>query len=145
MGESFKYTSPWEDQEPTDPQEREKAGEAFRKLMMHFFSFPQQQQQTVGEKVESIRRLYETLGSYFSLSTRAAADGKKGGEMKRFVKEGLIERKLIDTSDPAKAEEEFTIISEGYELNRKHWDKELGRLRRFRNDLKDMRNETRGR
>lgn len=143
MGEAFKYTSPWADQEPTDPQARQRADKAFEKLMVHFFPFPQQKQ-TVEQKVEPIRRLYETLGSYFSLSVRAAADGKKGDEMKKFVKEGLIERKLIDASDPAKTEEEFTTISEGYELNKPYWDEKLGRLRRFRNDLKDMRNETHG-
>jgi len=53
----------------------------------------------------------------------------------------MIKQGLIDGSDPTKADEEYVIVSEGYDLNGPYWNRRLGRMRRFRNDLKDMQNE----
>lgn len=141
MAEGFEYKSPWTHQESTDPQVRKKAHDAFQKLVTRFLINPQQKATTVEGETEVTGRFYGMLATYFSLSIRAAADGMKEDERAKFVKEGLIASGFIDASDPARTTGEFTIISEGYELNSPYWDEKLGRLRRFRNNAGDMKRE----
>lgn len=43
-----------------------------------------------------------------------------------FIMEGLKDEGLIDATDPSRAAESYSIIAQGYDLNRKHWDRQLG-------------------
>lgn len=138
------YISPFADHEPGDPVARKQAGEAFRRLSERFLINPQEAAATILEKLEVTRRFNAILEGYFTLSVRAAAEGISEGDRARFIRDGMIEHGLIDGSDPAKADGEYTIISVGYELNRPYWDEKLGRMRRLRNDLKDMPDEMAG-
>lgn len=138
MGSPQEYISPWADYQPSDPAERKRAGEAFWRLTERFLIIPQGAAATIEEKIEVTRKFNSILEGYFALSVRAAAEAIPEGDRARFIRDGLIEQSLIDGSDPTKANEEYEIISDGYNRNRPYWDRQLGRMRRFRNDLKDM-------
>jgi len=136
MGMPPEYISPWADQIPNDPEERTKADEAFVRLF-ELYNTPEVTATPEGQ-IDSFRRLLRTLQAYYRFSVRAAGEGLVEGQRDSFIKEGLRADALIDPSDPTKAEHEFRIIADGYELNRQYWDEKLGRRRRFINDLKDM-------
>jgi hypothetical protein len=92
--------------------------EALNKLVLHFRNpeFNSRQKEEASEKLFHILRRYRML-SYF-----AQLDGLSEKERKKSVKNGLIEERLLDISDSEKTDEEFEIISNGYELNKKLWD-----------------------
>ena len=138
MGKHPEYISPWADYQPSDPVERERANEAFWRLTDRFLINPQEAAATIEGKIEVTRRFHSIIEGYFALSVRAAAEGIPEGDRARFISNGMAEQGLIDSSDPAKTAEEYAIVSQGYELNRFYWDRQLGRMRRVRNDLKDM-------
>lgn len=117
--------SPWADMEPTDPILRKKADEAFERLVNHYLGEPAPK-----ELLSRTARLNKTLEVYFAFSVRAAAEGLTDEDArKKFIMEGLQQDALIDPEDPEKADELYTIISEGYELNKPYWDEKLGRMR----------------
>jgi len=139
MGMSPEYVSPWSDEKPIDPEERIKSDEAFVRLF-ELYNTPEATATPEGQ-IDAFRRLLRTLQIYYRLSVRSAAEGIVGEQRDSFIKEGLRADALIDPSDPDKAENEFRIIADGYELNMHYWDEKLGRRRRFINDLQDMQNE----
>ena len=134
------YTSPWADQLPSSPEEALRARNAFVRLQKYFY-FSSSGTITPEKQLEVTKKLHRTVETYFALSVRIAAEGITGEDRDRFIKDGLKSEALIDQSDTDRADEEYTIISEGYELNKPYWDEKLGRMRRFRNDLQDMPNE----
>lgn len=139
MASNPEYTSsPWADHLPSDPAEALRARNAFVQLMEHF-RFNSFDTMTPQERTDTSAKLLATINTYFALSVRAAAEGMGEEDKKVFIKDGLKAERHIDQSDPVRADEEYTIISEGYELNRKYWDEKLGKRRRFINDMLDMR------
>jgi len=138
MGKNPEYISPFADKLPSDPEKALRARNAFVQLFNHFYIYSSETI-TPQEQIEATRRLHRTVETYFSLSVRVAAEGIKEEDKETFIKDGLRAEALISQSDPIRADEEYVIISQGYELNRQYWDEKLGSMRRFRNDLNDMR------
>ncbi len=144
MGKTPEYLSPFADYHPSDPLERERANTAFARLVERFLMGPREAAATTEGKGEATMRFHAILEGYFTLYVIAAAEEMPEGDKAGFIRDGMIEQGLIDGSDPKKAEEEYVIVSEGYNLNRSYWDWQLGGMRRFRNDLKDMLDEMAG-
>lgn len=62
-----KYVSPWVDQQPDRcPKARQRASEAFKKLVMRFLFEPQQNAISVEGKAEATGRFNAMLEAYFN-------------------------------------------------------------------------------
>lgn len=75
--------------------------------------------------------MHDALDRYRTLSFHNELDGIAGEEREEAIKKGMIEDGAIDGANPAKADEEFRIVVEGYERNKLYWDGILDRRIRF--------------
>lgn len=105
---------------PTNPAEVQQARDALAGLVSYFYS-----QEVAPE--EATMRLHRALTIYSSsLDLTESAPGISKKAIKEVVMEGLKAEGLIDPSDSSSAEEAYKKISDGYDLNSQHWDKQLG-------------------
>lgn len=131
MGKPPEYDSPWKDQEPDNPGEAILAAEAFKRLVTHFHSTFSGATPSVEQKLAETGRMHKALDRYRTLSFHAELDGIAGDDRERAIKEGMMEDGVIKATDPAETDEEFRIISEGYDRNKLYWDGILDRRIRF--------------
>lgn len=100
-------------------RETEQASIALSQLMSYFHS------QGLAPE-EATRRLNKSIAVYSELSREDAGIGVSEEYKKRSIMYALIDGGLIGQSDKISEVEEFNLISRGYELNKAHWDKQLG-------------------
>lgn len=111
------------------------ASEAF--LNLHFLFFSRSPQiLSADQDASAFKRIIQTVGTYYKLYVRAAAEGIPQDQRDKLIKDGLKADALIDPNDPDRADREYKIISEGYQLNKDHWDYMLGQMRSFTNTLR---------
>lgn len=115
------------------PGEKEvKARNAFLKLHYMYFT-PETTDDT-----ESLKKLIITVGSYFSLSVKAAAERMTQEQREKYIKEGLKADALIHPTNSQQADEHYKTIAEGYELNRPHWNYMLGQVRATDSKIREI-------
>lgn len=125
MQENPRHISPLADQLPKDTEEASRPINALVRLVELFYSSssakitPQQQS-------EATRRFYGALTVYSELSGEVAGLGISEEHKKRSIINVLKDEGLISATDSSRADKEYIIISEGYDLNKERWDKELG-------------------
>ena len=114
------------DENPLNPdfEQAQRAKAAFDKLVDYYkpanpFGY---------EVTKALRRRDLNLERYRLLSFHAEMDELTGDERKKYIKESLIKEKKIDDTDPQKANEEFEILSDGYDLNQSYWNRRLDML-----------------
>src|SRR3989338_4631302 len=117
MEKSPKNTSSFAGENPERAEEALRARNAIVRLVNHFYSFPSGEI-TPRERDEATRRLYKALKIYSSSAESAellAENGVTAKERKMFTMGVLQSEGLFDQSNPSRAEEQYEIISEGYD------------------------------
>jgi hypothetical protein len=85
-----------------------------------------------GQRWDADNRMYIVLGRYRMLSYFAELEGLRDEERSLAVRKGLEQEKLLSIDDPEKTDEEFKIISVGYELNKRLWDTRLDNIEKWK-------------
>lgn len=100
-------------------KEAREASIALSQLVSHFYS------QKIAPE-EMTRRLNRAITIYSELSGEVAGLGISEKFKKRSIITALQGEGLIDMTNPSRADEAYSIIAKGYDLNRQHWDTQLG-------------------
>lgn len=85
--------------------------------------------------------IYGVMQVYHILSMQAATEGLPEEARQAYIRDWLVNHGLVDTSSQEAINEGFCRITQGYELNRAYWDRELGGNRRGTRTLQDLMRE----
>ena len=114
-----------------------KANQAFTEFTNRYLHDPLNDAKTNQDRMVVTDRVYSIVKSYQELTISAASEGVTLTERPLYILHGMIEKGLIDGSDPVRADKEYKIISDGYELNRGYWEPWLEKIRAAKRDIEN--------
>jgi len=85
--------------------------------------------------LDANEKMLAAVRAYFDFTIQGAAEGLRGDGLQQFVKEKMVRNVVVHPFDAERADIEFEIISQGYQLNRNLWDAQLAQRRRLRSDI----------
>lgn len=91
-----------------------------------------------GDDKPDMRRMLIVITAYRQLDIKAVSEGLDAGDRKHLILQGLQSDAYIDPEDDEKAKGQLGVIEQGYSVDPDHWEKWMGRMRRFSMDVKDM-------